>query len=96
MRIQVMLDGALVTEVAFTVRGCTTALACANAAAALARGRTVAQILREVDCRSVIDVLDGLPDDHTFLAQQATDTLHGAVRDALLNASDGWKKIYRT
>lgn len=96
MRIQVKLEDGIVTEAATTVHGCATALACANAAAALARGRTAAQILRGLTSGDLVGVLDGLPEDHLFLAEQALDTLHGAVRDALLGASDGWKKLYRT
>ena len=85
-----------IAHVKETAQGCATALACANAAAALARGRTAAQILRGLTSGDLVGVLDGLPENHHFLAEQALDTLHGAVRDALLGGRDGWKKLYRT
>jgi nitrogen fixation NifU-like protein len=96
MRIQVKLAQGVVTEAASTVQGCATALACASAAAALARGRTAADIVRRIDPQSIVDVLDGLPDDHLFLAEQAADTLRGAVMDALLSEREEWKKPYRS
>ena len=95
MRIQVRLVDGVVVEAVSTVHGCATALACANAAAALARGRRAVDIIRNLEPQSIVDVLDGLPDDHLFLAQQAADTVCGAVRDALVSEREGWKKLYR-
>ena len=83
-------------DTACTVRGCTVALACAQAAAALARGRTPADVLRRMTASSLIEVLEGLPDDHEHMAEMAAETLHGAVQDALLNSREQWKKLYRT
>jgi NifU-like protein involved in Fe-S cluster formation len=96
MRIQVMLANGVVSEATCTVHGCTVALACAQAAAALVRGRTPADVLHRLTASSLIDVLDGLPDDHEHMAEMAVETVHGAVRDALLSSREHWKKLYRT
>ncbi len=95
MRIQVRLGNGVVSEAACTVHGCTVALACAQAAAALARGRTPAEVLRRLSAAALIEVLDGLPEDHEHMAEMAIETLHGAVEDALLNSREEWKKLYR-
>jgi NifU-like protein involved in Fe-S cluster formation len=95
MRIQVNVERGDVVEAAFTVQGCASALAAANAAAALARGRSAADVLRSITAEAIAAVLDGMPEDHFFLAEQARDTLHGAVRDALINSAEDWKKLYR-
>ena len=95
MLIQVQLDNGVVSEAACTVHGCTVALACAQAAAALVRGRTPADALRRLTASSLFEVLDGLPDDHEHMAEMAVQTLHGAVQDALLNSREEWKKLYR-
>ncbi len=95
IRIQVRLGNGVVSEAACMVRGCTVALACAQAAAALARGRTPADVLRRLGAPALIEVLDGLPDDHEHMAEMAVETLRGAVEDALLNSREQWKKLYR-
>ena len=93
--IQVRLDNGVVSEAACLVHGCTVALACAQAASALARGRTPAEVLRRLTASSLVEVLDGLPDDHEHMAEMAAATLHGAVQDALLNSREEWKRLYR-
>jgi len=95
IRIEVRLVNGIVTEASCTVHGCATALACANAAAALARGMSVADAIRTVTTESIIEVLGGLPPDHEDLAAMAARTLHGAVEDAILCSRESWKKLYR-
>jgi nitrogen fixation NifU-like protein len=75
---------------------CMTTLACALAAAAMAEGKTPAEVLRDVQPEAVAAAVGGLPDDHFRCAVLAADTLRRAVADHLRNSREPWRRLYRT
>ncbi|MDO9558974.1 MAG: iron-sulfur cluster assembly scaffold protein [Syntrophales bacterium] len=72
-----------IEEAKFITDGCLYSLAACNAASHLAIGKTLHQCL-SIDQRSIIEHLNGLPDDHAHCALLAAATLHKAVIDYVL------------
>lgn len=85
-----------VERAAVAPRCCLTTLACALAAAAMAEGKTPAEVLRVVRPEAVAAAVGGLPDDHFRCATLAADTMRRAVTDYLRNAREPWRRLYRT
>ncbi|PKN60478.1 MAG: iron-sulfur cluster assembly scaffold protein [Deltaproteobacteria bacterium HGW-Deltaproteobacteria-11] len=71
-----------IEEAKFTTDGCLYSVAACNAAAHLATGKTLHQCLGD-QC-SIIEHLNGLPDDHAHCALLAATTLNKAVNDYVL------------
>jgi nitrogen fixation NifU-like protein len=72
-----------IEEAKFITDGCLYSIAACNAASHLATGKTLHQCL-SIDQRSIIEHLNGLPDDHAHCALLAATTLHKAVNDYVL------------
>lgn len=64
--------------------GCSISKQCLEAAAMLARGKTVTE-LEKITMLSVMEISGKLPDSHLHCAQLAETTLHHAVKDYLKN-----------
>ncbi len=73
-----------IQEAKFMTDGCLYSLAACNAATQLAIGKTLHQCL-SIDQRSILDHIQGLPDDHTHCALLAATTLYQAVSDYVKN-----------
>jgi nitrogen fixation NifU-like protein len=67
-----------IEEAKFMTDGCMFSIAACDAAARLAIGVSLRQCL-DIDHRSIMAHLDGLPDDHAHCALLACTTLHQAV-----------------
>lgn len=80
--------------VAFDTDGCLYSLACANAVAHLAEGRTLADAW-EITPEAVMDYLETLPDHEKHCAELAVSTLQAALLSARENQRNPWKKYYR-
>jgi len=72
-----------IEEAKFITDGCLYSLAACNAASHLATGKTLHQCL-SIDQRSIIEHLNGLPDDHAHCALLAATALNKAVNDYVL------------
>lgn len=72
-----------IEEAKFITDGCLYSIAACNAASYLATGKTLHQCL-SIDQRTIIEHLNGLPDDHAHCALLAATTLHTAVNDYVL------------
>lgn len=67
-----------IREIRFRTTGCFFTIACCDAAASLAEGRTVREGMR-ISGEAVLEYLGGLPQDHEHCALLAATTLHKAL-----------------
>jgi nitrogen fixation NifU-like protein len=71
-----------IENVKFHTDGCIISIAACDAASRLAIGKSLQHCL-DIDQRSIVDHLEGLPDDHAHCALLAAMTLHKAVSNHL-------------
>ena len=72
-----------IQEVRFRTTGCLYAIACCEAVALLAEGRTVREAMR-IGQEAVIEHLDGLPEHYEHCALLAAGTLYQALRSYII------------
>lgn len=72
-----------IQEIRFQTDGCFYTIACCDAVATLAEGRTVREAMR-IGQDAVIEYLGGLPEDHKHCALLAAGTLYQALRSYLI------------
>ncbi len=95
IEIYLAVKDSVVTETSFLVRGCVFTLACARAAAALAKGKVVSGARRETSPQAIEKALGGLPPDNFHAAELASGAMADALEDAAFNAREPWRKIYQ-
>jgi nitrogen fixation NifU-like protein len=78
----------------FDTDGCGTSIACASAITDLAMGKTIDEA-RLISASTLIDYLEGLPEEDRHCASLAAQTLMAAIRDYREMKRDPWKKSYR-
>ncbi|WP_321531362.1 nitrogen fixation protein NifQ [uncultured Desulfuromonas sp.] len=81
-RFAIKVDDTIVTTIRFQVFGCGFTIAACAAAAELAEGLPVSDVLLLTPQR-VDECLDGLPAERDYCADIAVQALHGAVRSAM-------------
>jgi len=81
-RFAVHVDNNIVTQIRFQVFGCGFTIAACAAAADMAEGQPVSDILL-ITPQQVDERLGGLPSERDYCADIAVQALHGAVRSAL-------------
>lgn len=84
-----MKDGR-VEEAKFTSEGCVTTVASAQAASEMAIGKTVRECLA-INQSSIMDYLDGLPEESRHCAYLAALALHRALRDYAIHRKGHWR-----
>ena len=89
------MDGYTIAETSFLVRGCIFTLACGRAAAALAKGKTLAEARVATEPQAIVDALGGIPEENFHAAQLASDAAADAIADAALSIREPWRKVYR-
>ncbi len=77
-----------ITKTQFYTDGCAASRACGSAAARLAEGKTLSDVLRLAPA-DVLDVWADLPQGNIHCAILAIGTLHKAVADYLLRKQNG-------
>ena len=82
--IYLRIKSGIIHDAKFVTDGCMYSLAACNAATQLATGKTLHQCL-SIDQRSILDHIQGLPDDHAHCALLAATTLYQAVSDYVKN-----------
>jgi nitrogen fixation NifU-like protein len=87
------VDSDIIKNVTFWTDGCGTTIASGSMATELAKGKTVVQALR-INRQSVLNALDGLPEDSAHCAQLAADALNLAIKDYLAFKKEPWKRAY--
>ena len=83
-----------ITEATFLTDGCDTTVVAGGMTTELARGKSVAQVLK-IGQLDVLNALDGLPEESHHCALLAANTLKEAIKDYLALKSEPWKKAYR-
>ncbi len=83
-----------VASVAFDTNGCLYSVACANAVAHLAEGKTMSEAW-EITPDAVMDFLETMPEHEKHCAQLAVSSLQAALLDAQDTLRHPWRKFYR-
>lgn len=84
----------VITHACFDARGCVNTIACANAVAEMAEGRSVNDAWG-IDAGQVIAFLETLPEHEAHCAVMARDALRAALANFNTIRRQPWKKIYR-
>jgi nitrogen fixation NifU-like protein len=93
VEIFIRLHGSVIQSVSFTVNGCLNTLACANAVAELAEGKTV-ETAWEITPEMVAGFLETLPPEHLHSAELVIDAFHLALINTYEIRRSPWKKMY--
>lgn len=88
MEIYLQIDGGVAAKALFNTDGCQSSRACGSAAAALAQGKTIMDILR-LSPADVLDKWGSLPQGNLHCAILSINTLHQAVADYLIKKNLG-------
>jgi nitrogen fixation NifU-like protein len=83
-----------VTDVRFQINGCNNTLAAARAAAELVHGKPIKEAMR-MAAPQEIDAVAMLPEPNKHCANLASDALKDALRNAVVNSREPWRKLYR-
>jgi nitrogen fixation NifU-like protein len=94
VRMQLCLHGDAVGEIRFMTNGCGATVACGSMVTEMALGKSVREAMR-IDGKRVIEAFGGLPIEHTHCADLAANTLKAALKEALQNRRETWKRPYR-
>ncbi len=94
MEIWLKIDGDVISRAAFMTDGCANSIACGSAITEIVTGKNVKEAMLTGQ-QSVIDALDGLPEEDRHCALYTANTLKAAIRDYLDTMKEPWKKAYR-
>ena len=94
MGIWLKVDNDRIKNITFWTDGCGTTIASGSMATELAKGKTVIEAAK-IGQQTILDALEGLPDDSRHCAQLAADSLHQAIKDYLVYKKEPWKRAYR-
>jgi len=84
------VEAGVVREIRVQPRGCAYTIACASAVSALARGRTLDEVLG-IEPGQVAAELGGLPEDHLHCARLAVNVLGEAIAESVRAAREARK-----
>jgi nitrogen fixation NifU-like protein len=82
LRLELRLHEGVIAEARFQAHGCGPAIACGSVLTELITGRRIEEALG-LDPRSIIEALDGLPDDKLHCAEAAIAALRDALKDSV-------------
>lgn len=82
-----------ITNATFWTDGCGSSIACGSITTELAKGCSVAEA-KKINRDTILNALDGLPEDHVHCAVLAADTLAVAIKDYTELSKFPWKKAY--
>lgn len=94
MQISLRIKDGKITDARFITDGCGTSLAAGSMATELAIGKDVGEAFK-ISQDSILQGLDGLPEDSVHCALLASNTLKGALGDYLEFKREPWKKTYQ-
>jgi nitrogen fixation NifU-like protein len=94
MEIWLKIDLSKISRVSFMTDGCANSIACGSAVTEIATGKEVKEAML-INQQSVLDFLDGLPEEDKHCALYTTNILKAAIRDYLDTLKEPWKKAYR-
>jgi nitrogen fixation protein NifU and related proteins len=79
LRLSLKLDGERIADIRFKAKGCVPSIACASMLTELVIGKSI-EIVRQIERKSVVEALGGLPQASAHAAQLALDALSAALR----------------
>ena len=74
-------------DASFSTNGCGPTIACGSTVTELVKGKSIEDALK-LSPASIIDALDGLPEDNIHCAILAVNTLHKAIADYSLRKAN--------
>jgi nitrogen fixation NifU-like protein len=94
MQIWLKVNQGLNSQAHFMTDGCGTSIASGSMVTVLATGKTLVAA-QQISQQSVLEALNGLPEDSKHCALLAANTLKAAIQDYMLIQQEPWKKSYR-
>lgn len=94
MEIYLRLEGDRIREASFVTDGCGTTVACGSMVTEMVRGRTLREAFA-ISPERLLEELGGLPEADQHCATLAVETLRRALRDALDQRREPWRRAYR-
>jgi nitrogen fixation NifU-like protein len=94
MEIWIKVRQGTITKAHFRTDGCGTSIASGSMVTVLSIGKTLAEA-QQTSQQTVLEALDGLPEDSQHCALLAANTLKAAILDYLAMQREPWKKNYR-
>ena len=88
MEMYLIIENNIITESKFFTNGCNSSRFCGSAAARLAKGKSIKDVLR-LSPADVIDTGGEIPDREVHCAILAVSTLHKSLADYLLKVQNG-------
>jgi nitrogen fixation NifU-like protein len=88
MEMYLIIENNIITESKFFTNGCNSSRFCGSAAARLAKGKSIKDVLR-LSPADVIDTGGEIPDGEVHCAILAVSTLHKSLADYLLKVQNG-------
>ena len=76
-----------VTKASFQTDGCASSVVCGSYAAEMAIGKNPDELM-EITGESILDILDGLPEENEHCAYLAAESLHEALNNYMKNLGD--------
>ena len=80
MRMYLRIKDNVIQDARFWTDGCGASLACGNMLTSMIKGKNIDEA-DSISSEQLLEVLDGLPEEHHHCAKLAVDTLHKVVRD---------------
>jgi nitrogen fixation NifU-like protein len=80
MKVYVKVEGDIVTDVKYQIRGCPASIACASAMTELALGKNLDDVMMITD-DDIVNVLDGLPEFKIHCSALGATGLQKAIMD---------------
>lgn len=80
MRMYLRVKDNVIQDARFWTDGCGASLACGNMLTSMIKGKNIDEA-DGVSSEQLLEVLDGLPEEHQHCAKLAVDTLHKVIRD---------------
>ncbi len=94
MEIWLKIEGNRISRASFMTDGCANSIACGSAITGIAAGKDIKEAML-ISQQSVIDALDGLPEEDKHCAVHTSNVLKAAIRNYLDVMKEPWKKDYR-
>jgi len=80
MKIFLRLKDNIILDARFWTDGCGASIACGNMLTSMIKGKSIDEA-DSISGKQLLDVLGGLPQEHTHCAHLAVDTLHKVIKD---------------
>ena len=80
VRMDLRIKSNMIQDTRFWTDGCGASLSCGNMLTSMIKGKNIEEAER-ISSEQLLEVLDGLPEEHQHCAKLAVDTLHKATED---------------